>query len=583
MQLRFEGFATGAAFGEQRVPGLVLAAVEQRQQARAELVLQGVAGGAGIEEGVQRLVIPLEQALLGAVLQVRYVQLDGVSLADPVEAADALLEQVRVGRQVEQHQMVGELEVAAFAADFRADQHLGAELFVGEVGGGAVALENAHAFVEHRGGDARTQAQGVFQVEGRLGVGTDDQDLELLEHLQGIDQPLDARVEAPPAVVVVAVFPLLLEIHFRIQVRVFAGRQFLVLARHRQRIGVQFALGEALHGGTGVAEQHAAGAVAVEQFADQARASFFIAALDAGQQLVALAAEEAVDGLARAGGKTAVVEQFLHRFGDRTILLALPAERFEVVETIRIEQAQAREVAVLAELLRGRGEQQDAGNDLRQLLDQRVFGADLVLVPDQVVGFVDHQQVPAGGEQGVLGAFVFLQPLQGDQGQLGVLEGIAGIAFGEALLVEQGHLQVEAPAHLHQPLVLEVFRNQDQHPPGAAGKQLAMDDQAGLDGLAQAHFVGQQDARRHAVGDFAGDVQLVGDRLGAGAAEAPERGLEQLAAAFESVVAQGEPGQGIDLSGEQTVAGEAELDEVGELGFRQGALLVLRGEAVVHQ
>ena len=96
-----------------------------------------------------------------------------------------------------------------------------------------------------------------------------------------------------------------------------------------------------------------------------------------------------------------------------------------------------------------------------------------------------------------------------------------------------------------------------------------MDDQAGLDGLAQAHFVGQQDARRHAVGDFAGDVQLVGDRLGAGAAEAPERGLEQLAAAFESVVAQGEPGQGIDLSGEQTVAGEAELDEVGELGFRQ--------------
>ena len=151
--------------------------------------------------------------------------------------------------------------------------------------------------------------------------------------------------------------------------------------------------------------------MAVEQFADQARAGVFIAALDAGQQLVALAAEEAVDGLARAGGKIAVVEQFLHRFGDRAVLLALSAERFEVVEAVRIEQAQAREVAVLAELLRGRGEQQDAWNDLRQLLDQRVFGADLVLVPDQVVGFVDHQQVPAGGEQGVLGAFVFLQPL----------------------------------------------------------------------------------------------------------------------------------------------------------------------------
>ncbi len=178
---------------------------------------------------------------------------------------------------------------------------------------------------------------------------------------------------------------------------------------------------------------------------------------------------------------------------------------------------------------------------------------------------------------------VLAQPLQGHQGQLGVLEGIAGIALGEALAVEQGDLQVEAPAHLHQPLVLEVFRDQDQHAAGAAGEQLAMDDQAGLDGLAQAHFVGQQDARRHAVGDFAGDVQLVGDGLGAGAAQAPQRGLEQAGAVFESVVAQGEPGQRVDLPGEQTVAGQAELDEVRELGFRQGALLVLRGEAVVDQ
>lgn len=49
-----------------------------------------------------------------------------------------------------------------------------------------------------------------------------------------------------------------------------------------------------------------------------------------------------------------------------------------------------------------------------------------------------------------------------------------------------------------------------------------MNHQAGFDGLAQAHFVGQQDARSDTVGHFAGDVQLVGDRLSASTAQAPE-------------------------------------------------------------
>jgi hypothetical protein len=146
-------------------------------------------------------------------------------------------------------------------------------------------------------------------------------------------------------------------------------------------------------------------------------------------------------------------------------------------------------------------------------------------VPDQVVGFVDHHQVPAGGEQRVLGLFVVDQPFQGDQRQLGVFERVGGIAFDEAFFVEQRDLQVEAAAHFHQPLVLQVFRHQDQHAVGAARQQLAMDHQAGFDGLAQAHFVGQQNARRDAVGDFAGDVQLVGDRLRAHAAQAPQRRL----------------------------------------------------------
>jgi hypothetical protein len=52
---------------------------------------------------------------------------------------------------------------------------------------------------------------------------------------------------------------------------------------------------------------------------------------------------------------------------------------------------------------------------------------------------------------------------------------------------------------------------------------------------------------------------------------------------FQGVVAQRKPGQRVDLPGEQAVAGQAELDEVRQLGFRQGDLLVLPVEAVIDQ
>lgn len=136
-------------------------------------------------------------------------------------------------RQVEHHQMVGKLEVAAFAADLGADQHLRAELFVGEVGGGAVAFEDAHAFMEHRGRDAGAHAQGVFQVHRGFGMGADHQHLGALEHLQGVDQPVDARVETPPALVI-GHLALGLEGDFRVQLGMFAGWQVAVLLRRGQ-------------------------------------------------------------------------------------------------------------------------------------------------------------------------------------------------------------------------------------------------------------------------------------------------------------------------------------------------------------
>ncbi|MCY1401764.1 hypothetical protein D9M71_168870 [compost metagenome] len=362
-----------------------------------------------------------------------------------------------------------------------------------------------------------------------------------------------------------------------------ADRQLHVFHRVGQRVGVQLALGEALHGGTGVAEQHAAGAVAVQQLAHQARRGFRVALGKGLEQAFAFFAEETLDGGFGLGAQAALVQQFLDGLGHGAVVGAFGAEGVQVVETVRVEQAQAREVAFQAQLFRGGGQQQHAGDDFGQLLHQAVFGAGLFRVPDQVVGFVDHQQVPAGGEGGILGAFAVLQPFKGNQGELGVLEGVAGIAFGEALGIVQGNLQIEAATHLHQPLVLEVFRNQDQHAVGAAGDELAVDDQAGFDGLAQAHFVGQQNARRNAVGHLAGDVQLMGDGLCAGAGETPEGRLQQARAVLQGVIAQGEPLVRVDLAGEQAIVGQAELDEVVQLGFREGAALILGSDAVIDE
>ncbi len=75
-----------------------------------------------------------------AVFQVRYVDFDGVGLADAIQTTNALLEQIGIQRQIEQHQMMGKLEIAPFAADFRANQNLTAGIFISKVSGSAIPL-----------------------------------------------------------------------------------------------------------------------------------------------------------------------------------------------------------------------------------------------------------------------------------------------------------------------------------------------------------------------------------------------------------------------------------------------------------
>ena len=171
---------------------------EQVLEPFAQFRVHAGAGGTGAEEGIEPFVIPREQHRLGGILQPGDVQADGLLLADPVQAADALLQHVGMAGQVEQHQMMGELEVAPLAADLRADQRLGAFLGIGEPGGGAIPLEQAHALVEGGHAQPLALAQDLFQIHRRLRIGADHQHLFAPQGAQGPDQKAHAGIASPP-------------------------------------------------------------------------------------------------------------------------------------------------------------------------------------------------------------------------------------------------------------------------------------------------------------------------------------------------------------------------------------------------
>ena len=79
--------------------------------------------------------------------QIGHVDVDIAALTDPVESANALLQQLGVARKINQDQVRGHLEVAAFAPHFRNHHDAGAIRF-GEPGGLPVALHQRHLFVE---------------------------------------------------------------------------------------------------------------------------------------------------------------------------------------------------------------------------------------------------------------------------------------------------------------------------------------------------------------------------------------------------------------------------------------------------
>ena len=137
-----------------------------------------------------------------------------------------------------------------------------------------------------------------------------------------------------------------------------------------------------------------------------------------------------------------------------------------------IQETQPREVPLLAELCRGGGEEQQAVSGSGDALHRGVLGARLSVMPTEMVRLVDDHDVPSS--RGGLFRPSRLVHQQGPAGEHELLA-LERIRLGRTLLdrdtaflIEQGHAQVESSRELHQPLVHEGVRHQDQRPTSAS-------------------------------------------------------------------------------------------------------------------
>ncbi|MNF76410.1 hypothetical protein D3C84_585230 [compost metagenome] len=243
-------------------------------------------------------------------------------------------------------------------------------------------------------------------------------------------------------------------------------------------------------------------------------------------------------------------------------------------------------MALVAQLIRGGGQQQHARYLFGQGLHHLVGAARCFLAPLQVMRFVDDQQIPLGFQHLLEAAALLAQEVEAADHQLLRLERILGVRKGldAALLVKQGEVQVEAAQHLDQPLVLQGLRQQDEHALGTTREQLLMDDHARLYGLAQTHLVGQQHARGIAMTHFVGNIELMRDQADLAAGQAAGRIAATLVLVDQGFVAQGKTGHPIDLTGKQAILRLVELDEVTEEHlFEDDGLLVIGADTDIYK
>ena len=141
---------------------------------------------------------------------------------------------------------------------------------------------------------------------------------------------------------------------------------------------------------------------------------------------------------------------------NRTIIFLLFNELRKIVETVRVQQTQTGEVAFHPQLFRGRGQQQNARHVLCQLFNGLIFAARRIFAPHQMMGFIDHQQVPLGFTEMFQTLFATTGKIQRANHQLFGIERVVSIvlSFGITLIIKQSKTQVETAQHFYQPLML---------------------------------------------------------------------------------------------------------------------------------
>ncbi len=191
------------------------------------------------------------------------------------------------------------------------------------------------------------------------------------------------------------------------------------------------------------------------------------------------------------------------------------------------ELEQAKEaVGVLLEW--GRREQQQVAAEIRDGTDRPVGRvAGVTRRAAQVMRLVDDQQVDACLDRLPADVRVVPQTLQTEHDRAVGVEGIEAPAVvpldvREALVVQQHEDLVVLAPQLAEPLHGQRLRGDDEHPLGATGAHQVVEDQAGLDGLAQADLVGQQPAHGVGARGALGHVELVGEQVDPAAEKRPQ-------------------------------------------------------------
>ena len=439
----------------------------------------------GLETG-ETIAIPAQQYLSRGPLQIGDMQLDGRTLPNSVEAADTLFQQVGFERQIEQHQVMGKLEIASFTAYLRADQHLRTLFGISKESRGAVACNDLHVLVKQRRMHRVAIEQVVAQRDRSGRMGADHQHLVGHQFTQQRPEPGDTWIHIRPA---------LTEGAFRLQLRGERG----IGRGAGQCMSMQPPRREPFDGMPRIAEQYASCAVPIDQSGNDllaAQPGFIAEQIRQQRTFVRL--------------QHLSIEQVRRHAGNRGIGLLLGKERAVVMVAGWIEQAQAPEVPGTPELLGRRGQQQHPRRSCSQGLDQLVGETAVVLGPCQMVRLVDDQKVPFAVERCLRDFGRAGQQRQAAQHALFTVERIVTVTLLEALLVEHRERQVEAAQHLDQPLMHQGIGQHHQHPTHTLGQDHAVQDQAGLDGLAQTDLVGQQNTRQGARCNLGSDIQLVG-------------------------------------------------------------------------